>query len=53
MVTTKVLPCKCQHEFQDKTYGKGQRLHNWAEKAFKTAGGGWRCTVCEDLKPAK
>ena len=42
--TTKVLPCACAHEYQDKQYGKGNRLHNWARAAMKT--GGWRCTVC-------
>ena len=28
MALTKVLPCSCQSEFQDKTYGKGMRLFN-------------------------
>ena len=36
----KALPCVCAHEYQDKRYGKGRRLHNPAKN--KT----WRCTVC-------
>jgi len=43
--TTRVLPCTCVHEYQDKQYGKGNRLHNWARSALKT--GAWRCTVCK------
>lgn len=39
MVT--ILKCTCEHEFQDKRYGKGMRVHN--EKASK---GYWVCTVC-------
>lgn len=37
---TIVLPCNCNHEYQDQTYGKGLRLHNTNKdgKAF--------CTVC-------
>lgn len=42
--TTKVLPCSCSHEYQDKQYGKSNRLHNWAKNHPK--GGGWVCTVC-------
>jgi len=36
---TKVLTCTCKSEFQDKTYGTGNRLHNKTNN-------GWRCTVC-------
>jgi hypothetical protein len=38
---TKIIKCSCNHDFQDNTYGKGNRVANWAVK--KTA---WRCTVC-------
>jgi hypothetical protein len=31
--------CTCVHEFQDKRYGKGMRVHNKMDK-------GWNCTVC-------
>jgi hypothetical protein len=41
---SKVLPCSCEHEYQDQIYGKKMRLHNaWGGRSFK----GWRCTVCE------
>lgn len=36
--------CKCKHSFQDKEYGRQQRVHN------PVRGGGWRCTVCGDEK---
>ncbi len=41
--TTRVLPCSCQHDFQDKKYGKGKRLMNLTIKRNPTV---WRCTVC-------
>lgn len=34
--------CTCKHEFQDTTYGTGNRVHNLT-KDGKTA----RCTVCQ------
>jgi len=34
-----VRKCMCQHKFQDKKYGKNQRVHN---KTMK----GYRCTSC-------
>jgi len=37
---------------QDTLFGAGNRLHNFAKKAFSGLGG-WRCTVCNDLKPLK
>lgn len=47
MAATKVMPCKCVHEFQDKTYGKGMRLFNLSEVAkVKKA----KCTVCGNEK---
>ncbi len=40
----KIIKCKCHHDFQDKTYGFGNRVHNETNK-------GWRCTVClNDVK---
>lgn len=37
------LQCTCKHEYQDKEYGKGNRVHNSCAK-------GYRCTVCGDIK---
>jgi len=36
--------CTCSHEYQDKKYGKGMRVHNKAPKVDKDKGR--RCTVC-------
>lgn len=38
---TTTKQCSCKHDFQDKTYGKGNRLMNECKdgKAF-------RCTIC-------
>lgn len=36
--------CTCPHEYQDKKYGKGMRVHNKAPKVDKDKGR--RCTVC-------
>ena len=35
-----IKKCTCAHTFQDKKYGKNNRVYN------KTADG-WRCTVCK------
>ena len=40
-MATKVLKCKCEHEFQDKEHGKGMRVHTVGEKNDD-----YRCTVC-------
>lgn len=48
----KVVKCSCRSEFQDKTYGSGLRLHNYALNAFNKTGG-WRCSVCLTLKQAE
>lgn len=37
--SVKILACSCTSEFQDRTYGRGMRVHNLAVK-------GYRCTVC-------
>lgn len=44
---TKVIACKCSYPYQDKAYGKGNRIHNYAEGKDN-----WRCTVCGNEKPA-
>lgn len=48
-----IIPCNCKHEYQDETYGKGNRVHNFATKAGQGGAGAWRCTVCSSMKPAK
>lgn len=50
METTKVLPCSCEHEFQDKTYGKGMRLHNVSQGGTKKGIVAY-CTVCSPRQP--
>lgn len=51
--TTSVRPCTCIHVFQDKQYGRGQRVHNFALKAKEgSAKGAWRCSVCKKCQPA-
>lgn len=48
MAKTAVVPCKCSHEFQDKRYGKGNRVAN--ETAKQNHKDNWaevRCTVCK------
>ena len=37
-------PNKCEHEFQDKRYGKGKRVFTITRKDNKE---GKRCTVCQ------
>lgn len=45
-----ILSCTCKNDFQDKEYGKGQRVHNPSVKDGKSKGN--RCTVCGNVKPA-
>lgn len=40
--------CSCQHEQQDKLYGKGNRVHN--ECNPKASSKSIRCTVCGSVK---
>jgi hypothetical protein len=42
-MAVKVLKCNCKHDFQDKNYGPGNRVHN---ETGKTGRPSWRCTVC-------
>ncbi len=45
----KILKCSCKHEYQDKKYGKGNRVHNaLASKSGRLQE--YRCTVCGDVK---
>lgn len=48
-----ILKCNCKHDYQDRTYGVGNRVHNpckpegsGAKRRYKAV----RCTVCGDLK---
>jgi hypothetical protein len=45
----KVLFCSCEHDYQDKKYGKGKRVHNWGTSKNNKLGG-WVCTVCNAVK---
>ena len=40
---TKIMKCTCDHQFQDKTYGNGNRVFIQTKKSD---GKLWRCTVC-------
>jgi len=44
-----IKSCTCRHEYQDRKYGKGMRVHN---KAISKTGRGndWVCTVCCNRK---
>lgn len=44
-----ILPCNCKHGYQDKTYGKGNRVHNVYIAGSNQMG---RCTVCKTEKSA-
>lgn len=37
-----IKQCTCEHEFQDKTYGKKMRVCNLLDKSTRA-----RCTVCK------
>ena len=39
-----IRPCKCKHEYQDKTLGRGLRWKKWAKAKRQ-----YRCTVCGSL----
>ena len=43
-MSTKVISCTCQHEYQDKVYGKNKRLANKTQKGNQKDT--YRCTVC-------
>ncbi|MFH1480768.1 MAG: hypothetical protein ABIG67_05845 [Pseudomonadota bacterium] len=42
---TRVMQCRCEHEYQDRVYGKGMRLFNNAP-AKGAHPNRYRCTVC-------
>ena len=43
---SKIRKCTCHHPFQDKTYGRGLRVHNESNNGDK-------CTVCGTAKHGK
>ncbi len=43
-----ILNCSCNHEGQDKLYGKGRRVFNETKKPDT-----YRCTVCKVEKTHK
>ncbi len=45
-MSTKILPCKCEHKFQDERYGKGKRVHNKMKGGSAKDVPKHRCTVC-------
>jgi len=50
---TKILFCTCEHEYQDKQYGKHMRVHNSKKpKDGMNRPTDFRCTVCGSIKGA-
>lgn len=45
-----ILDCTCKSEYQDKTYGPGNRVHNETKGKNGNDVGGARCTVCGTKK---
>jgi len=41
----KIIKCDCEHEFQDKNYGKGKRYATATN--VKTGSPKFTCTVCD------
>lgn len=46
-MATRIIKCTCEHEYQDKRYGKKKRVHNEAKDGNDVA---WTCTVCDKKK---
>ena len=42
-----ILKCNCDNEYQDKQYGKKNRVHNIATKSNRSI---FKCTVCNEEK---
>ena len=49
-MNTIIRPCACIHEYQDKQYGKGMRVHNLRGPKHKDEA---FCTVCGKMKIIK
>ena len=46
---TAIVHCKCDHEFQDRKYGKGKRVANATQKGNDN-NVEVRCTVCKSTQ---
>lgn len=44
-MSVKIIKCVCEHEQQDRMYGKGRRVGNETRGTSDTKK--YRCTVCE------
>jgi hypothetical protein len=42
-----IRPCICIHAYQDRVYGKGQRVHNLSQGGKRSTA---TCTVCGSKK---
>ena len=49
-MATKITKCTCKHDYQDKRYGQGNRVHNETPPKVKGGPPGLRCTVCGTLR---
>ena len=47
---TKIMTCNCVSEYQDKLYGKNNRVFNECRKHDKKEYLKYRCTVCGKIK---
>ena len=45
-----IMECTCNHDSQDKMYGKGRRVHNVAPGSDQKKTNRFRCTVCSSIK---
>lgn len=45
---TRVMPCECRHEYQDRRYGRGRRVFNMMKPRKEQQE--WRCTVCMKVR---
>jgi hypothetical protein len=44
-----ILKCTCQHNYQDRKYGPGMRVHNKMTKIKDS----YRCSVCETVRSVR
>ncbi len=49
MSNTYKVKCKCNHPFQDKTYGNNTRIANGTSKIYPDGSRDVRCTVCNSI----
>jgi hypothetical protein len=46
-MSTKVIKCTCESEYQDRVYGTNNRLGNKTDKSSNKDRQTYRCTVCK------